>query len=44
MGKNLNELIDELIQEVEQELEEANITTSVDGYNTPFAFGGRKKR
>ena len=44
MGKNLNELIDELIQEVEQELEEATTTASVDGYNTPFAFGsGRKK-
>ena len=44
MEKNLNELIDELIQEVEQELEEATTTASVDGYNTPFAFGaGRKK-
>ena len=44
MEKYLNELIDELIQEVEQELEEATTTASVDGYNTPFAFGaGRKK-
>ena len=42
--KNLNELIEELIQEVEQELDEATTTASVDGYNTPFAFGsGRKK-
>ena len=44
MEKYLNELIDELIQEVEQELDEATTTASVDGYNTPFAFGaGRKK-
>ena len=44
MEKNLNELIDELIQEVEKELEEATTSASVDGYNTPFAFGsGRKK-
>ena len=44
MEQNLNELIEELIQEVEQELDEATTTASVDGYNTPFAFGtGRKK-
>ena len=44
MEKNLNNFIEELIQEIEQELDEATTTASVDGYNTPFAFGsGRKK-
>ena len=44
MEKHLNNFIEELIQEVEQELDEATTTASVDGYNTPFAFGtGRKK-
>ena len=44
MEKHLNNFIEELIQEVEQELDESTTTASVDGYNTPFAFGtGRKK-
>ena len=44
MEKNLNNFIQELIQEIEKELDEATTTASVDGYNTPFAFGsGRKK-
>jgi len=44
MENHLNNFIEELIQEIEQELDESTTTASVDGYNTPFAFGtGRKK-
>ena len=44
MEQNLSEFIEELIQEIEQELDEATTTASVDGYNTPFAFGGGRKK
>ena len=40
MEENLRKYIDELIQEVEHELDEATTTAGVDGYQTPFAFGG----
>lgn len=42
--ENLKAYIDELIKEIEEELDESNVTSNVDGYQTPFAFdGGRKK-
>lgn len=42
--KNIKSFIDELIKEVEDELDEATTTGNIDGYETPFAFsGGRKK-
>ena len=44
MEENLRKYIDELIQEVEQELDEATTTAGVDGYQTPFAFGGGRDK
>lgn len=44
MSKNLYKMIEDLIKEVEEDLDEMNTTANVDGYQTPFAFdGGRKK-
>lgn len=43
-NESLKNFIEEIIDEVQKELEEATTTSSVDGYQTPFAFsGGRKK-
>ena len=42
--ENLKSFIDELIKEVEEELDEATVTGNVDGYNTPFAFSGDRKK
>lgn len=43
-NESLKNFIEEIIDEVQKELEEATTTASVDGYQTPFAFsGGRKK-
>lgn len=40
----LREYIREIIREIQRELDETTTTASVDGYQTPFAFsGGRKK-
>ena len=44
MEENLRKYIDELIQEVEHELDEATTTAGVDGYQTPFAFGGGRDK
>ena len=42
--KNFNEIIKSLTKEIveEEELEEITVTGNVDGYNTPFAFTGKK--
>ena len=43
-NESLKNFIEEIIDEVQKELEEATTTASFDGYQTPFAFsGGRKK-
>ena len=42
--ENLKSYIDELIKEVEKELDESNATGNVDGYQTPFAFSGKRKQ
>ena len=42
--ENLKSYIDELIKEVEEELKESTATGAVDGYQTPFAFSGKRKQ
>jgi len=42
--ENLKSYIDELIKEVEEELKESTTTGGVDGYQTPFAFSGKRKQ
>ena len=42
--ENLKSYIDELIKEIEEELDESNATGNVDGYQTPFAFSGKRKQ
>ena len=44
--KHFNEIIKSLTEEIldEEELDEMTTTASVDGYSTPFAFGGRTKK
>lgn len=42
--ENLKSYIDELIKEVEEELDESTTTGGVDGYQTPFAFSGKRKQ
>jgi hypothetical protein len=44
MSKTLRNYIQELIKEVENELEEVNVTGNIDGYQTPYAFSGGKKK
>ena len=42
--KHFNEIIQSLTEEIldEEELDEITVTGNVDGYNTPFAFTGKK--
>ena len=42
--KHFNEIIKSLTEEIldEEELDEITATGNVDGYNTPFAFTGKK--
>jgi len=42
--KHFNEIIQSLTEEIldEEELDEMTVTGNVDGYNTPFAFTGKK--
>ena len=42
--KHFNKLIESLTEEIldEEELDEMTTTGNVDGYNTPFAFTGKK--
>ena len=42
--KHFNSLIKSLTEEIldEEELDELTVTANVDGYNTPFAFTGKK--
>ena len=42
--KHFNHLIKSLTEEIldEEELDELTVTSNVDGYNTPFAFTGKK--
>ena len=42
--KSFNNLIKSLVEEIveEDDLDEITTTASVDGYNTPFAFTGKK--
>ena len=40
----LKEYIRKLVQEVEEELDEVNVTGNIDGYDTPHAFTGGKKK
>ena len=42
--KSFNDLIKSLVEEIveEEDLDEITTTASVDGYNTPFAFTGKK--
>ena len=42
--KHFNEIIQSLTEEIldEEELDEMTVTGNVDGYNTPFAFAGKK--
>ncbi len=40
--KHFNEILNKLTLEVVEELEEMTVTADVDGYNTPFAFSGKK--
>jgi len=42
--KHFNEVIKSLTEEIidEEELDEITVTGNVDGYNTPFAFTGKK--
>jgi len=44
--KHFNEIIQSLTEEIldEEELEELTVTGNVDGYNTPFAFTGKKSK
>lgn len=42
--ENLKSYIDELIKEIEEELDESTATGAVDGYQTPFAFSGKRKQ
>mgnify|MGYP003659288979 CR=1 FL=1 len=43
--KHFNEIIKSLTEEIldEEDLEEATVTANIDGYSTPFAFGGKSK-
>jgi len=43
-NESLKKYIDELIDEVQKELDESNVTGNVDGYQTPFAFSGKRKQ
>ncbi len=38
----ISKIVTEVLQE-EEELEEATTTADIEGYNTPFAFGGEDK-
>ena len=42
--KSFNNLIKSLTEEIveEEDLDEITVTGNVDGYNTPFAFAGKK--
>ena len=42
--KHFNEVIKSLTEEIldEEELDEMTVTGNIDGYNTPFAFTGKK--
>ena len=40
----LKEYIRNLVQEMEEELEEVTTTANIDGFDTPYAFTGKKKR
>lgn len=40
----LKTYIRKLVQEVEEELDEVNVTGNIDGYDTPNAFTGGKKK
>lgn len=40
----LKNYIKELMREIQTELDESTATTSVDGYQTPFAFSGKRKQ
>tara|TARA_R110000824_G_scaffold253400_4_gene442320 strand:+ start:658 stop:963 length:306 start_codon:yes stop_codon:yes gene_type:complete len=44
--KHFNEIIKSLTEEIidEEELDEITVTGNVDGYNTPFAFTGKKDK
>jgi len=44
MSKTLRNYIRSVIQEIENELDEANMTGNIDGYQTPNAFTGGKKK
>ena len=39
----LKEYIRNLVQEMEEELEEVTTTANIDGFDTPYAFTGKKK-
>ena len=42
--KHFNEIVKSLTEEIldEEDLDEITVTGNVDGYNTPFAFTGKK--
>ena len=40
----LKEYIRNLVQEMEEELEEVTTTANIDGFDTPYAFTGKKKK
>lgn len=40
----LKEYIRNLVQEMEEELEEVTTTANIDGFDTPYAFTGNKKK
>ena len=44
--KHFNEIIKSLTEEIldEEDLDEITATANVDGYMTPFAFGGKSKK
>ena len=44
MSKALSKYIQELIKEVENELDEVNVTGNIQGFQTPYAFTGKKKK
>ena len=47
MQDKLKDLIKSIVEELmedEEELEEITVTGDVDGYNTPFAFSGKKSK
>ena len=44
LEKKLKEYIRNLVQEMEEELEEVNTTANIDGFDTPYAFTGKKKK